>query len=474
MRVGHKRVLRAAIFAALFCLLVVPALADSSARIVRLSYVQGDVQIDRGAGNGLEKAILNMPITEGMLLETGANGRAETEFEDGTVVRLPPASEVGFQQLRLRDSGGKLSTVEVLKGTVYFSVRHKGDDQFKVAFAGRELPVNKPAHFRVEVNQNNTTLAVFSGEVSFKNNGKQVKVHKGEEVALGPNNAVHLANLVSPNAYDDWDKQRFNYHKQYYDTASYSSYPYFGRGDLNYYGAWYRVPGYGRLWQPYNAGFDFDPFNNGCWTWYPGFGYTFVSGYPWGWLPYRYGSWVFVPGWGWGWMPAYWNNWVVVPRVINPPAGYIVPTRPSASNPQQPTIAVNPRPGVIVAPRAGIVTNGATPATPKTGIIPAKPASPPAVYPVPPPTGIRPPGGTRSPIVAPARPPSAHRTPAEAAGPKLAPPPPMAQPFRPAAPRPGFPQSAPLAPSQRMSAPRVSGPATFHEQEGRGLSGHPH
>ena len=46
-------------------LLALPALADSQARIVRLSDVQGSVQIDKNTGMGFENAFLNLPITQG-------------------------------------------------------------------------------------------------------------------------------------------------------------------------------------------------------------------------------------------------------------------------------------------------------------------------------------------------------------------------------------------------------------------------
>jgi hypothetical protein len=35
----------------------------------------------------------------------------------------------------------------------------------------------------------------------------------------------------------------------------------------------------------------------------PTFGYTWVSGYPWGWLPYHCGAWGYYP-FGWGWAPG--------------------------------------------------------------------------------------------------------------------------------------------------------------------------
>ena len=33
-------------------------------------------------------------------------------------------------------------------------------------------------------------------------------------------------------------------------------------------------------------------------------GYTWISGEPWGWMPYHYGSWNFSNGFGWFWMPG--------------------------------------------------------------------------------------------------------------------------------------------------------------------------
>jgi hypothetical protein len=71
------------------------------------------------------------------------------------------------------------------------------------------------------------------------------------------------------------------------------------------------------MWQPYFTGIGWDPFMDGAWAWYPGFGYMFVSAYPWGWMPYLYGNWMFVPGFGWMWQPGYWNTWGTAPRYTN-------------------------------------------------------------------------------------------------------------------------------------------------------------
>jgi len=85
--------------------LTVSAFADSQVRVVRLSEVQGDVKIDRNLGQGYEKAFLNLPITQGVKLQTKNDGRAEVEFEDGSTLRITPDTVIEFPQLFLHDSG---------------------------------------------------------------------------------------------------------------------------------------------------------------------------------------------------------------------------------------------------------------------------------------------------------------------------------------------------------------------------------
>ena len=66
----------------------VGAFAESHVRIVRLSYLDGQVQMDRATGLGLERAILNTPMVEGTRFVTGNDGLAEIEFEDQSALRL--------------------------------------------------------------------------------------------------------------------------------------------------------------------------------------------------------------------------------------------------------------------------------------------------------------------------------------------------------------------------------------------------
>ena len=308
--------------------LVVSAAAESKARIVRLSEVRGSVQMDRG--DGYEKTFLNMPVIESSKLKTGEDGRAEVEFEDGSALRIVPNSEVEFTRLALGDDGQKLSTMQLAAGTAYVNFRGKKGDEFTLNFGRESVALTEPAHFRVDMGNDEATLAVFKGRVNVNGQSGPFEVADKRSVTFDiHSDRYDIAKNYAEDAYDDWDQQQSEYHDRYAATHSDVSSPYaYGMSDLNYYGNYMVVPGYGTVWQPYFLDASWSPFQDGGWAWYPGYGYMWVSAYPWGWMPYRYGNWAFVPGYGWVWQPGYWNAWYPLPRVVNPPHRTAVPVPP--------------------------------------------------------------------------------------------------------------------------------------------------
>jgi uncharacterized protein DUF6600 len=157
------------------------------------------------------------------------------------------------------------------------------------------------------------------------------------------NDQYRVAKNIDPDPFDAWDKHEEEYHQRYQASNSYGS-PYsYGFNDLNYYGNYMNVPGYGMCWQPYFTGVGWNPYMDGAWMLYPGFGYSWVSAYPWGWAPYHYGSWLFVPAYGWVWQPG--NNWVAwnrLPPVINAPRNYVPPRPPVMNQPAMVAVGRGP------------------------------------------------------------------------------------------------------------------------------------
>jgi hypothetical protein len=82
--------------------------------------------------------------------------------------------------------------------------------------------------------------------------------------------------------------------------------------NLSHDGHWVVSASYGRVWQPtfYYAGWH--PYYDGHWV-YTDLGWTWVSDYQWGNIPYHYGTWAYDAYAGWVWVPGYvWApSWVV-------------------------------------------------------------------------------------------------------------------------------------------------------------------
>ncbi|MGA8763471.1 MAG: FecR family protein [Candidatus Sulfotelmatobacter sp.] len=309
-----------------------PVLADSQARIVRLSDVQGTAQIDKNTGLGFENAFLNLPITQGTQLRTKESGRIEIEFEDGSTLRLTPNTAVEFSILGLDDAGKRVSVVNLVEGKAYVNWLGKSGDRFTLNFSREKIDLSQAAHFRVAVLPSMAELASFKNDVEVVGPSDTVKVGKKQMRTFDVNDPDRstVARNFEEDPYDQWDKQAIEYHEQY---SKNNSTPYgYGYSDLNYYGGYTNIAGYGSLWQPYFTGVGWDPFMDGAWSWYPGFGFMFASAYPWGWLPYYYGNWIYAPGFGWGWRPGGWGGWSGVPRCAGVlPVGFHAPVAPTGT-----------------------------------------------------------------------------------------------------------------------------------------------
>jgi hypothetical protein len=118
-------------------------------QIVRVSYVQGDVRVSRGAegkkasGSVWEKAEADLPLESGFSLVTGA-GRAEIEFEDASTVYLAENSVLAFEELS--STGGVPRTeLALLSGTLSLHVETRAaGERFSVRTPTDRVTVKYP------------------------------------------------------------------------------------------------------------------------------------------------------------------------------------------------------------------------------------------------------------------------------------------------------------------------------------------
>jgi hypothetical protein len=305
-----------------------PSPVNSKVRIVRLSEVKGEVQLDRKIDRGFESAMANLPVTEGATLKTG-DGVVEVEFEDNSTVRVGQNSLVEFPRLELLPSGAKASSIKVLQGTVYVNLLNTKGNEFTVAFGQEKLNLPPDSHIRLQLTPSEANLAVLHGEALVETPSGSTAVGKNKTMTfnLASQTPPVIAKSVAQGPLDAWDNNSVQYHKSYANATSFGNSPYaYGINDMNYYGSFINAGGCGSMWRPYFTSASWDPFGNGAWAYYPSAGYSWVSPYPWGWTPYHYGSWSYCQGTGWGWQPG--GAWMGLAN-YNSPAGFNHPLKPT-------------------------------------------------------------------------------------------------------------------------------------------------
>jgi hypothetical protein len=280
----------------------------SDIRIVRLSQVRGTVNIDRHIGRGYEEAFANVPITGGTKLHTDV-GLAEVEFEDNSTLRLTPDTEVEFTLLKRTATGSTISEMNVLHGMVYANLANTKGNTFTIAAGKASVQMNPSSHIRLTMDGLNSNISVLDGAVDFTDPfafTSTIPHKKSLDFDASGTKQPEFAKMQET-AFDEWDKNGIDYHKQYSSLRSAGGTGMaFGSSDLNYYGS-FSNGGCGSMWRPYFASAAWSPYDNGMWAYYPSAGYSWVSPYPWGWLPFHSGNWVNCGGAGWGWQPG--NQW---------------------------------------------------------------------------------------------------------------------------------------------------------------------
>jgi hypothetical protein len=307
-----------------------PVSSNSKVRIVRLSEVKGEVQLDRLTGKGFEGAMANLPITEGARLKTG-DGVAEVEFEDNSTIRVAQNSLVEFPRLEMMPSGAKTSSVNLLQGTVYVNLLNTKGNEFSVKFGLQTVNLPPDSHIRLQLTPTEANLAVMHGEVAVEEPSGTTIVGKNKTATFSAGQSEPMiAKSVVEQPLDSWDHDAVQYHKSYANATSFGNSPYsYGINDMNYYGSFINASGCGgSMWRPYFTSASWDPFGSGSWAYYPSAGYSWVSPYPWGWTPYHSGSWNYCQGVGWGWQPG--GTWLGLANnsLLNSASGTGIRPRP--------------------------------------------------------------------------------------------------------------------------------------------------
>lgn len=305
------------------------ASAEELPHAARIQRVDGEVAFadglaDSNANPEWVAATPNQPFSVGDRIYTRDNARTSLAFSGRNFARLDPNTSLDVVSL-----GDRRTQLALREGSAIFDVGYLAPGElFEVGTPYGAVNFDEPGLYNVGFDDNGGVLvSVLSGLAQVVGLGGTGQINKGEvltligqtaaQIALSRLNGDDAGYLVDdyyryqyPNTYDGRYSSYDAYLNDpyYYDPyRRYQSYQYVnsiipGINDLDYYGDWQNVDGYGYAWRP-RVDSGWVPYQQGYWVNDYPYGPTWVSSEPWGYAPYHYGRWANV-GNQWYWIPA--------------------------------------------------------------------------------------------------------------------------------------------------------------------------
>lgn len=274
---------------------------DPPGRVARLSYSQGSVSFRPAGEDDWVTGVPNRPMVTGDDLWADEDSRAEVNI-GSAAIRL--GAKTGITFLALDD---RTTQIRLAQGSLILRVRHvDDDDNYEVDTPNLAFTLLQPGEYRINVNPdgNQTVITTWHGRGRVSGGGLSYTVvaHQSAVFTGTDHLDYDLGQVPQTDNFDQWAFDRDD-RQDHADSADYVSREMTGYEDLDEYGDWSYVAGYGPCWRPRALVVGWAPYRFGHWAWVGPWGWTWVEDEPWGFAPFHYGRWAFVSG-GWLWVPG--------------------------------------------------------------------------------------------------------------------------------------------------------------------------
>ena len=275
---------------------------DPPGRVARLNFSQGSISFRPAGEDDWVSAVPNRPMVTGDDLWADENSRAEVHV-GSAAIRL--GAKTGITFLALDDH---TTQIRLAQGSMILRVRHvDDDDSYEIDTPNLAFSLLQPGEYRVDVSEDGTQTVtdVWHGRGRVTGGGFTYTVVAGQSATFTGNEQhldYDLGQIPDRDDFDSWAFQRDDREDQA-DSANYVSREMTGYEDLDEYGDWSYVAGYGPCWRPRAIVVGWAPYRFGHWVYVGPWGWTWVEDEPWGFAPFHYGRWAFVNS-GWFWVPG--------------------------------------------------------------------------------------------------------------------------------------------------------------------------
>jgi len=275
---------------------------DPPGRVGRLDYSQGSISFRPAGEDDWVAGVPNRPMVTGDDLWADENSRAEVHI-GSTALRLGPKTGITF--LELDDQN---TQIRLAQGSLIVRVRHvDDDDNYEVDTPNLAFALLQPGEYRLDVSEDGsqTNITVWHGRGRVTGGGFTYTVVADQSASFTGNDQhldYDLGQIPPSDDFDNWAFDRDDSEDRA-DSANYVSREMTGYEDLDEYGDWSYVAGYGPCWRPRAVVVGWAPYRFGHWAYVGPYGWTWIEDEPWGFAPFHYGRWAFVNS-GWFWVPG--------------------------------------------------------------------------------------------------------------------------------------------------------------------------
>ena len=275
---------------------------DPPGRVARLNYSQGSISFRPAGEDDWVTGVPNRPMVTGDDLWADENSRAEVHV-GSAALRL--GAQTGITFLQLDDNN---TQIRLAQGSLIVRVRHVDDDDtYEIDTPNIAFTLLQPGEYRIDVSQdgNQTMVTTWHGRGHVVGGGFSYNVVAGQMATFNGTQDhldYDLGQVPDQDDFDGWAFDR-DEREDHADSANYVSREMTGYEDLDQYGDWSYVAGYGPCWRPRGIVVGWAPYRFGHWVYVGPWGWTWVEDEPWGFAPFHYGRWAFVNN-GWFWVPG--------------------------------------------------------------------------------------------------------------------------------------------------------------------------
>jgi hypothetical protein len=274
---------------------------DPPGRVARLDYIEGSVSFQPGGENDWIDAEVNRPLATGDNLWADENSRAEVHI-GSTALRL--GAQTGISLLEVSDQAVQ---IRLAQGSLILTVRRvDAGDSYEVDTPNMAFAVMQPGDYRIDVDPdgNHTGVTVWRGRGEATGGGSTYTIVAGQYATFSGSDHLDsdIGQPPADDAFDSWASSR-DQAQEGSESTNYLSSDMTGYEDLDAYGEWMYVEGYGECWRPQGLVVGWAPYRFGHWAWVGPWGWTWIADEPWGFAPFHYGRWA-MGAKGWMWVPG--------------------------------------------------------------------------------------------------------------------------------------------------------------------------